>query len=71
MPKKRRASRPAAKFKVGDKVRVKQGVTDVDYPDMPLGGWAGTITEVAGSDTFAIRWSRETLDAIHWFHEWR
>ena len=65
MSKKRRASSPVAKFKVGDRVRVKHGVTDVDYPDMPLGGWAGTITEVQGTDTFTIRWSKETLDAIH------
>lgn len=65
MPKKRRVSSPVATFKVGDKVRVKHGVTDVDYPDMPLGGWAGTITEVQGTDTFTIRWSKETLDAIH------
>ena len=26
------------KFKVGDKVRVKRGFMDVDYPDMPMGG---------------------------------
>ena len=26
------------KFKVGDKGRVKHGVTDTDYPDMPRGG---------------------------------
>lgn len=65
MPKKRRAFSPVAKFKVGDKVRVKHGVTDVDYPDMPMGGWAGKITEVQGTDTFTIRWSQETLDAIH------
>ncbi len=58
---------PAAppKFKVGDKVRVKHGVNDVDYPDMPMGGWAGTVIEVIGGDTFAIRWSDETLAAIH------
>lgn len=36
----------APRFKVGDKVRVKPGVSDPDFPDMPLGGWAGTITEV-------------------------
>ena len=34
------------RFKVGDKVRVKQGVSDPDFPDMPLGGWTGTITEI-------------------------
>jgi len=65
MPKKRRASSPVTKFKVGDRVRVKHGITDVDYPEMPMGGWVGTITEVQGTDTFTIRWSPETLDAIH------
>lgn len=64
MAKKRRPPVPA-KFKGGDRVRVKRGIRDVDYPDMPLGGWAGTVTEVCGADTFTIRWSRETLDAIH------
>jgi hypothetical protein len=34
------------RFKVGDKVRVKVGVSDPDFPDMPLGGWTGTITEI-------------------------
>ena len=46
-------------------MRVKHGFTDVDYSDMPLGGWAGIITEVQGADTFTVRWSRETLAAIH------
>jgi len=64
MAKKRKPPGPA-KLKVGDRVRVKRGIRDVDYPDMPLGGWAGTVTEVCGADTFTIRWSQETLDAIH------
>jgi hypothetical protein len=65
--KKRKNRRPlaSAKFKVGDWVRVKQGFRDIDFPDMPLGGWAGTVTEVQGTDTFIIRWSQETLNAIH------
>ncbi len=46
MTKKRRKSHTPAKFKVGDKVRVKDDIWDTDYPDMPLGGWAGTIAEV-------------------------
>ena len=64
MAKKRRPPAPA-RFKVGDRVRVKRGIRDVDYPDMPLGGWAGTVTEVCGADTFTIRWIQETLNAIH------
>ncbi len=34
------------RFQVGDKVRVKPGISDPDLPDMPLGGWSGTITEI-------------------------
>lgn len=37
MPKKKHVPSPAAKFKNGDKVRVKHGVRDTDYPDIPLG----------------------------------
>jgi hypothetical protein len=37
-------SPPAARFRIGDKVRVRRGVMDNDYPDMPIGGWAGTIS---------------------------
>ena len=67
MPKrKKKREFPATLcFAVGDRVRVKRGVRDIDFPDMPLGGWAGMIDEVRGADTFIIRWSRETLDAIH------
>lgn len=33
----------AARFAVGAQVRVKPGTTDLDFPDIPLGGWAGPI----------------------------
>lgn len=65
MPKRRRGASPVAKFKVGDKVRVNYGIRDADYSDMPLGGWAGTITEVHKDGMYTIRWSRETLAVIH------
>ena len=29
------------RFEPGAKVRVKRGVIDPDFPDIPLGGWAG------------------------------
>ena len=45
MAKKRKLPIPT-KSQVGDRVRVKQGIRDADYPDMPLGGWAGAILEV-------------------------
>ena len=56
-----------ARFTVGDKVRVRTGVTDPDFSDIPLGGWAGKITEVEDGDPplYLIRWSHETLKNIH------
>ena len=54
-----------SKFKVGDKVRVKHGVKDVDHPNIPLGGWAGKISEVDKHGNYIVRWSKETLAAIH------
>jgi uncharacterized protein YodC (DUF2158 family) len=45
-------------FKVGDKVRVKRGVMDVEYPDMPMGGWAGTISEIHKDGMYTIRWTK-------------
>ncbi len=56
-----------AKFALYDAVRVRSGVTDPDFPDTPLGGWAGTIVEVkSGSPpTCLIRWNQSTLATIH------
>ncbi len=62
----KRKHKPAAlpRFKVGDYVRVKRGIRDVNYPDVPLGGWAGTITEIHDG-MYTVRWSQETLANIH------
>jgi uncharacterized protein YodC (DUF2158 family) len=54
-----------SKFKVGDKVRVKHGVKDVDFPDIPLGGWAGTISDIDIDGMYRISWSKETLEKSH------
>ena len=34
------------RFQVGNNVRVKYGVIVPDFPDIPLGGWTGTVTEI-------------------------
>ena len=34
------------RFQVGDKVRVKPGIRDPVFPDVPLGGWSGSVTEI-------------------------
>lgn len=58
----------AARFAVGDKVRVKPGTTIPDFEDIPLGGWAGSITEVdarSSPPTYLIVWDRHTLEQMH------
>ena len=44
------------------------GVRDPDFPDIPLGGWAGTIKEVhqaEGETTLLVAWDRATLRGMH------
>ena len=56
------------RFQVGDKVRVNYGVIDPDFPDIPLGGWSGTVTEVEQADnqiTYEIKWNKRTLNGMH------
>jgi hypothetical protein len=62
-----RSGRTPVRFSVGNLVRVKEGIQDPDYPDIPLGGWVGTVQEVdreAGQYYYLIAWSAETLNAI-------
>jgi hypothetical protein len=66
-PKPRKPQAPP-KFSVGDQVRVKYGIADPDFSDIPLGGWAGTITEVdqrGRSPLYLIEWNQSTLDNMH------
>jgi hypothetical protein len=65
-----RRSRPSTitRFKVGDKVRVKPGVSDPDFPDMPLGGWTGTICEIIehkGQINCVFKLDDRTLASLH------
>ena len=67
MPKRKKKPPAPPKFAVGDSVRVKHGIKDADYPDMPLGGWAGTVAKVEkrAPRMHLVRWSEETLASIH------
>lgn len=57
---------PPSRFAIGDLVRVKAGAVDPDFPDIPLGGWKGTVTEISQDPPlYLIRWDQQTLDAIH------
>jgi len=66
--KKEKQPRAPARFAAGAPVRVKPGTTIPDFPDIPLGGWAGTIREVdqrSAPPTYLIEWDRHTLDHMH------
>ncbi len=55
-------------FKIGDKVRVKPDVSDPDFPDIPLGGWTGTVTETIeheGQINCVFKLDDRTLASIH------
>jgi len=52
-------------FRSGDKVRVKLGTRDPDFPDFPLGGWAGTIRELdqdSERHLYEVIWTDATLE---------
>jgi len=52
-------------YAVGDQVRVRHGTVDPDYPDLPLGGWAGTIVKIDEDGLCHIKLNQATLDHIH------
>jgi hypothetical protein len=52
-------------FAVGDQVRVRHGTIDPDYPDLPLGGWAGTIIKIDDGEVCKIALNQQTLSQIH------
>ena len=54
------------KFALADAVRVKAGVLDPDYPDIPLGGWRGTITQIwpVTPPLYRVRWDRQTMEGM-------
>ena len=71
MPKGQKRPVTPQRFRVGDKVRVKQGVMDTEYPDLPIGGWAGSVSKVHKGGMYTIQWSQKTLKNIHPVYEKR
>ncbi len=56
------------RFAAGAAVRVKPGVRDSDYPDIPLGGWAGQVLEVDGNNQpplYLVQWNARTMAEVH------
>jgi hypothetical protein len=60
---------PMPKFAVGSQVRLRKGVSPLNYPDTTLDGWLGTVSQVSGT-TYLIHWSETTLNAApHMYRE--
>jgi hypothetical protein len=58
---------PPPRFAVGDRVRVRSGTHLPDYPDIPLGGWAGVIEEhetPRSANLYLVCWNDGTLEAM-------
>ena len=67
MPNHRKPSE-AVRWQIGAKVRVKPGVSDPDFPDMPLGGWSENITQIIeheGQINCVFELDERTLTSIH------
>jgi hypothetical protein len=63
-----KGAKVAARFIAGTRVRVKRGVTDPDFPDLPLGGWRGTVREIdrRGQEAaYLVEWDEGTLQQAH------
>jgi hypothetical protein len=64
---KRQGRNAPSAFAKGDLVRVKPGIVHDRYPDIPLGGWVGTIKRIGWLTprAYAVHWTRPTLDQAH------
>ena len=51
------------KFKIGESVSVKSGVTDPDF-GFDIFGWQGRVEEVDSTGTVFIRWDSLTLNQM-------
>lgn len=58
---------PQAAFAKSELVKAKPGVVHDRYPDIPLGGWVGTVKRIAWLTPIAygVRWTMPTLDQAH------
>ena len=63
---------PKPTFQVGDLIQIKSGVMDLDWPDLPIGGWVGRIDKVhrlPEEPKYDVSWAPETLAAAHPIYE--
>ena len=51
------------KYKIGDIVKVKQGVKDFNFKDVSISGWQGEIFEING-ELVQVEWDNTTLNEM-------
>ena len=59
-------SEDGRRYSIGDTVRVRAGVIDPDFSDIPLAGWAGVIADIDETipPLYLVRWTPDTLSRI-------
>ena len=63
---------PKPTFQVGNLIQIKDGVMDLNWPDLPVGGWVGRIDKVhrqAEGPKYDVTWTSETLAQAHPIYE--
>ena len=63
---------PKSQFEVGHLIQVKDGVMDLNWPDLPLGGWVGRVDKVHRQPDvpkYDVTWMPETLAQAHPIYE--
>jgi hypothetical protein len=66
--KRRLANSPRPIYSVGNRIQINNDVMDVQWTDLPIGGWVGEIIKVhreKDEPKYDIRWTEETLAKCH------
>ena len=57
----------AGKLGEGTRIRIRDGVTAPEFPDVSCAGWTGTIADVIGKKAepqFVVEWDAATLERL-------
>lgn len=57
----------AAGLAAGTRIRVKAGVVSPEFPEIPIGGWTGSVMEASGKPPmmyYIVEWDQNTMDGM-------
>lgn len=61
------AKKRSSKLAVGTPIRVKDGVSLPEHPDVSIARWSGVVNEASGSGSsvkYIVEWDDATVDAM-------